>query len=344
MTTTIYKNRWITNRKRYKELYLIGGSIREDFKNGVYDIIIGSGGFGRVFGSTKPNYQHEVVKLLYAGKCGDARKEYNIHNACYLALEKFKTIYSMSQVNIVKPIEYTTNSIFFADINYDCGYKMERITSINKLNNKFDDVLYHIILKEQYDNSSNFNKQAGRIFYSEINKENPSRGFFATPSYIKKQILDVLNDDMKENIQTLNDIASRYGYLLAVIIFVANYVPIDAEYTFSSKNSKLYITLLDFGMFTPIDFKYKLDDKPINEDTKTFAKDRYYNKIAQEIVYDIWEVDLYFPVKTDTTYNSFINTFKETAPKCIDINSSDIEIMNNMSSLYEKILLEFEKD
>lgn len=244
-----------------------------------YTDVIGSGGFGMIVLNKKDN---TVIKLIYSlNDCKVAKKEATIHWDFYKALQKISK--SISQINTPKPIAFVDKDLTFQNNKYGCAYIMSYLPSFK------DYSLIHIIFKTDYDNI--LNKKVGRVYTEKISETNPSRGFFATIPYIENNILPQMSDSLKKDIKNGNDISFRVGVLYGTCIFGAKVFPIDAEYVLSITNDRLSVTLLDFGMFIPIDFD--ADKAKIMEQ---FDKARF----------DIEDIDLYFPYSESVYYKDFI--------------------------------------
>lgn len=332
-----YNQLYLQNKRNYLSLRLIktqtGGSMRDEITNGVYDNVIGSGGFGRIFGSSSVPY---VVKLMYPKTCANAEKEFNIHKKCYDAFVNCPV--KLSQVDIIEPVEYMTESIIFNNQEYECGYKMPFIRNISELNNKFEKVLYHIVLKPEY--SHTLNKQIGIRSTEPIHDDNPSRGFYAVGNYINDNILNTLSDKIKGDITSASEISKRMGYLCAIVVFGAQYQPKDAEYVLSDKDDKLCVTMLDFGMFEPIEFVNRPDSKDdlLSDNAKKEKQLAALNKIITRICIDIFMIDLYFPYKEDSiNFNPFIEEFTKVASGIIS-QITDNTLINNMTYVLNGIV------
>lgn len=221
-----------------------------------YTNIIGSGGFGLV---VKHKSEPNVIKLLYdTAACDESKKEYGIHKEIYDAITLYLKEGKNKQINTSNPIDFQSFSKKMSAFGkqFSCSYRMTLIENLDKVLNN-DNGLYHIILKEEEYNSR-FNKKVGRVYSEPVSEENPTRGYFITESKIKEVILDNLSSSIKGDITTVNDIAHRMGLLYALLIFLAEYIPKDAEYVLSKCDEKMCVTVLDFGMFEKINFKPKI--------------------------------------------------------------------------------------
>lgn len=312
------KKSYIKNKNMYLELEkfnnMIGGNFGNFLTDGNYKII-GSGGFGKIF---KSNKEAIVIKLMYSGKCSDAEKEYNFHKKCYDAFISDSLQTNIPQVHISEPLDFSNEKITVSSVTYDCGYKMSYIENIKTMNNSFQDVLYHIVLKSDYDN---LDREVGRSYMRAVDEnENPSRGFFATSKYIENNILKKLSDEQKGDIKSLDDVCQKMAYFFSICIFGANLVPIDAEYVLSKHDDKLCVSLLDFGMFKEIDYNS--------------SDESYYKEIAITIVDDICDIDLYFPYTDEPLFKPFLKSFVETSQRLI---KKDEKEKSNKDKLLELI-------
>lgn len=254
-----------------------------------YDKIIGSGGFGLV---VKSNQTNTVVKLLYSAKsCEDAQIEYLTHLSIY---DNIKQYLSKYQLCISAPIDYENTTIVKFSKEFSCYYRMSYINSFDK------NGLYHIILKEE--NVHMMNKLIGRVYTEPVSSSNPSRGFFATASYLKN-LLEREPSHTKKDLKTVEDLTFRLGLIFALLIFKCHYLPTDAEYVLARNHiGQICVCVLDFGMFSRINF----DLKEVLPNKHMFI----LNKIVQNLQ-DIRDIDLYFPYEDDELYPTFIEGFTE---------------------------------
>jgi len=192
---------------------------------------------------------------------------------------------------------------------------MGLINTINRLNDQFPKVLYHIILKPGY--SESFNKQIGRIWANPVSADNPSRGFYASSDYINNNILNILSDEIKGDIVSINDISKRMGYLFAIAIFGGHCIPKDAEYVLSEKDGRLCVTLLDFGLFQPIDFSMTLQNELLSDDTKKEKRRVMLDETIRFLCEDVMIFELYFPDRDTQEFIPFITVFAEVANSII---------------------------
>jgi hypothetical protein len=258
-----------------------------------YNTIIGAGGFGKIYRSDDGK---SVVKLLYQGKCSDAKKEHDIHNKCYVLMKDYiKDNMWPSQTLIALPLEFSRTSFVKNLEKYDCGYSMSYIRNIGEY--KIPDTtdrLYHLIFKDEYEGT--LNKDVSRDYSGDISESNPSRGYFITTKFLK-QLITKLPNKIRGDIIDINDILYRMGFLFGFLIFVCEYIPTDAEYVLSLNDKGLIcITVLDFGMFTQIDMK--------NTDKK------YIKDLMHTITAPI-NFDLYFPYADKEEFIPFIVGFTD---------------------------------
>lgn len=242
-----------------------------------FNKIIGSGGFGLIL---KREDKDQVVKLLYSGGCKQAREEYEKNMAVYNALSVGK----YDQITVPKPLMFNMENIKKNDMNYSCFYIMSYIHPI-----KGEKVLYHII-NDEY--KSLFNKVVGRVYSNPVSDKNPPRGFFATYEYIQKMI-EILPIDYKGDLNSMKKVIKYMGYAFGMIIFVANYKPIDVEYVLGEKDSRLALGVLDFGMIQPIDWTVQIE------------------VLVDDVIDDIIDIDLYFPTPGTMEMGWFLEGMKD---------------------------------
>lgn len=225
-----------------------------------FDQVIGSGGFGLI---VRHSSEPLVAKLLYDSSCDDAEIEYKKHLDIYKTFRKVKNP-EYSKLCVSKPLAYDRENVIFNGNMFSCFYIM---TLLNSLGNEG---LYHII-DDSYKHT--VDRAIGRVYSQKISDANPSRGFFASYSYM-------INNNLLLD-HNIGDLIRYMGYSFGVITFLAEYYPKDVEYTLGADTEgNPCFCVLDFGMVYKIDF----DD------------------IAEAIVTqlaEIFELDLYFP--TDNT-------------------------------------------
>jgi hypothetical protein len=248
--------------------------------------VIGSGGFGLIAKSPDKN---TVMKFFYLETaCINAKEESELHRLVYAKILEIEKKYPDLMIYTSVPIAYRNSPLTFQGDQFRCAYEMSYIPSIPNYNE-----LVHIILKEEY--KDKLNKVVGRNYNQTPGKKNPARGFFATGSYIEKNILPVLPDRVKGEIRTLPDLVYRSGILCGICIFGAQLVPTDAEYVLSIRNDKLHVAILDFGMFQHMNLENFIDVK-------------HKVKILDKYVYEIKSIngiDLYFPYEESELYKPF---------------------------------------
>ncbi len=241
-----------------------------------YNQIVGSGGFGLVL----KNDKDQVIKLLYSGSCGDAKKEFEKNDIIY------KTFLSTEyQLVVPKPLIFNMEQIQRNNIKYSCFYIMTYLHPI--LLPDQAPVLYHIINNEY---EPIFNKIVGKVYSMPVTDKNPPRGFFASYNYIQT-ILNRLPNEFKGTLMTINDILEVMGYVFGTIIFGAGYKPIDVEYVLCEMNSRLAIGILDFGMVEPIDWNLPVD------------------VIGNDIIDNVVDIDLYLPTPGTPEMKIFLRGF-----------------------------------
>jgi hypothetical protein len=248
-----------------------------------FNHIIGSGGFGLI---VKHDEEPIVAKLLYSAGCQTAEEEYFKHLAIFTA---FQTVRNnrFPQICVANPLGYDSEKVDKFGKVFDCYYMMSLLDKID------NNGLYHIIRESM---KSSVDKVIGRIYGETVSDVNPSRGFFASYSYITENIL---NDETlnKGNILTIDDILEYMGFSFGVIAFIAEYSPLDVEYTLGkTPDDKLCFSVLDFGMTTKIFFGDQETQKEI------FATSVQKKKINEERIRQIirvlvngFEMDIYFP-------------------------------------------------
>jgi hypothetical protein len=252
-----------------------------------YDTI-GSGGFGLV---ARERGGDTVIKFFYKeGACLSAGEESALHRVVYAKISEIDEKNPDLMVYTSKPIAFRNDNLTFNEQYFRCAYTMTYIPSVLDYKQ-----LVHIILKEDY--SDNVNQIIGRNYGEPVSDKNPSRGFFATGSYIEKNILRKLPNKVKGPIKTINDVAFRMGVLCGTCIFGAKLIPIDAEYVLSVKDERLHVVVLDFGMFQSMELK-------------NFINANQRKKILEKYIHDIKginNIDLYFPYEEDPLFKEWIH-------------------------------------
>lgn len=304
----------------------------EPFNINDYNIIIGSGGFGIII---KNSINNTVIKLLYNSKvCSQSKYEFDIHKMIFLDMCKYKKINCdkieyVNQIYTSTPIDFQDYKIIKNDNVYTCGYRMTLIHSLPIIN-KISNVLYHIILKSEY--QPMIDKIIGKEYLEPVSDKNPARGFFASSDYIENKILSSLDQEIKRNINNINDIAFRMGFLFSFLIFVCEYNPMDVEYVLCLNNNKeLSVGILDFGMVSRIEFNISTLSKKLLEEKLDI--------IATNII-SIHDTDLYFPYYNDKGFKSFIDGTKYGFDYSIlnMKNTEDKNILNNKTYVYNKYI------
>jgi len=297
-------------------------SIQKNYTNNNQNII-GSGGNGLI---VKHNNENKVIKLLYAKKCADAEKEYNIHIECYDNMNIFLNIIKQElQIKIDRAYSFCNScDLEFNGEIYKCAYEMEFIESIVPLFINIDKTkdfneLIHITF-----NCEVPSKRRGRIYSEPISSNNPSRGVFVNEKDFDSY-LDRIPLEIKKNILTKKDVLYRMGLLFGSCVFYAKYLPIDGEYVLSYDRTKnnLCVQILDFGMFEKINFP--------DVDIKKYV-DAMIDKI---------EIDIYIPFYNNELFAHFFEGVMfsyENIPQVL-MTEKDIEcnklIIENLQSYLE---------
>jgi len=250
-----------------------------------YKNVIGSGGYGMIVSS---NTGSNVTKLFYKeDTCGEMSKEYIYFITAFNALEDNP----FPQVNIPEPKKLDNRKITFRNRSFQCGIEMKRVLPL-EIMSKYNNGITHVILKEDYKES--LNKERARDDNTSISNTNPSRGFFATGSYIESEILPKLDNLVLGSIRNINDIAYRMGIAYATMFIHAEIFPYDVEYCLGIIDGLLNLIIIDFGMCEFIDYNL-----PFEAICKKLLDG---NGKAVGASYDI-----YFPSKNDITFPSFIS-------------------------------------
>ena len=251
-----------------------------------YTNILGSGGFGMIVSNTRGK---DVVKLYYRqNSCKEMNAEYVSFLSAYNALED----YPYPQLTIPEPKKIDNRNIQFKNTKFLCGIEMKRVAPIPFMGGT--NGLIHIILKEGY--KPMMNKEVSKNYSNPISNSNPSRGFFATGTYITSDILTRLTEEQRSGINSIDDIAFRMGYGFAILVVVAELYPNDVEYCLGMVDSILNVVILDFGMAMPINYSI---------DTRRIADIILYGDKELEHSTGISN-DLYFPDNDDPTFEAFI--------------------------------------
>nr|QBK87532.1 MAG: hypothetical protein LCMAC201_04430 [Marseillevirus LCMAC201] len=248
-------------------------SLAEKNDQSTFNKILGAGGFGVIIKKEDSNI---VGKFLIDPKdCNEAEIEYRKHLAAY---EAFK--YAQAKTNkypqlcISRPLDFSNKSQIVMGKRYSCYYLMTELYSVDK------NGLYHIV-SQQETYQKLLNRVVGKHYDLPVSEENPSRGFFATYDYITENILQS-SDNTLGVLLNISDLIRYIGYSFGVLLFIAELFPRDVEYVLGrDNNGMLCFTVLDFGMTKRIDFN---------------TNDDMLATLANQIVGDLLDVDIYFPV------------------------------------------------
>lgn len=256
-----------------------------------YSVILGGGGYGVV--KTGVDYPDNTiaVKFLKQG-CNDAKKEYITNRKVYDAYKIFLRCHYVSNISVVKPYEFVNGStnIVCGDNTYSCLLKMERLFSPMK-----DGYAVHIAIN-------------GQMHVSQLNKlvmsGNVPRGYF----YDSDHILKLIKGSM-----SLADVTYRIGVLDGICIFGAHYAPIDAEYILTvNKEDELYVTMIDFGLFTPLEVTYDTYKSVASYISDAQDDNLYYHPHSDEIPFEF----------VDEARNAFIQGISD-AYNCFKSNNNE---------------------
>lgn len=315
--------KWMTERKNRNEKpynfltrrnNLWRGKKRSNFSNSKinitkYNTVLGSGGFGMII--SEPSGMN-VVKLFYTkDTCGEMAKEYESFVTAYNALEDNP----FPQISIPEPKKLDNRNISFKAKSFQCGIEMKRVQPIPIMADKKNGMI-HIILKEE--NKRMMNREVGRKYGSPPSEENPSRGFFATGSYIESDILPSLKPEEKIGITTIGDIAFRLGYSFALLVAYAELYPNDVEYCLGLIDGIVNVVIMDFGMCIPIDYT-----QPADSIVKMVLHGNGKNVHSTGI-----SADLYFPYSDDPTFPKFAEGINYVKSKLTD--ATKIEVLNKL--------------
>ena len=228
---------------------------------------LGAGGFGIVkTGSSYPENEYAIKFLHSSEACGSAKKEFIIGKGIYDAFVTFRQCDpSVTQINIPEPIE-------FSDIKYngyDCYVVMKRLFSAHEKGDYAIHLVFNDILP-----ASQINKLVMRHYGATATGDNSPRGYFYNMDKVREYLDQYPGKAM--DIETISDVVYRMGVLNGIIIFGARYIPHDVEYLLTYENGHYDVSVLDFGMATPIN---------ITEDN--------YDEIAKDISQK-QELDVYF--------------------------------------------------
>lgn len=203
-----------------------------------FNIIIGGGGYGTIYGSKK--HPDIVMKTINATFCDCARDEYLMHKKIYDAFTSSLICSKIDYISIPEPYFFTEH-IRSHSYKKNCNYFMEKLHLI-------DGHYIHICLN---DTISKKDREWRREDDEDIGEDNPTRGFFASEEYIR-DLLKRYKSKLK-----IQDIIYRMGYLFSMMIFGASIYPIDVEYGLTTRENEIYISAIDFGIVIPLDFDVK---------------------------------------------------------------------------------------
>ena len=277
-------------RKQRKQRRQRGGAIAIN----TYTSVLGSGGFGLILAEPSGS---RVVKLYYdPGACRDMNKEFEMLQRVYTAFQE----HPIPQVLVPQPIQVDNTPFQYQGREVLCGIEMSRLQPIALMRDAKNPMV-HVILKKEYEAMEMINKELGRGYGKPISDENPSRGFFAGPTYIEETLLPSLSAEQKGILTSTAKISETLGKIFGVILGVAGVIPNDVEYCLVMHNGQLHIAVLDFGM--AIEFP---TGRTKDEVTTMILKGDKAILRATGIEYD-----LYFPNREDELYAPFEAGMKE---------------------------------
>jgi hypothetical protein len=290
--------------------------------------IIGSGGFGLI---VKHKSMPVVMKLLYDGNCDDSKiefeKHYNIYSAFSLASKKLSIEYSnlasnYKEICVSRPLAFENRKIEMFDKIFACYYLMSFLNPLTLNNNSS---LYHII-NDEY--KSTVDKSLGRVYSLPISENNPSRGFFASYSYITDVIFPSLTEDQKGVLNNIDVLIQYMGFSFGLITFVAEYFPKDVEYTLGTTDEgKLCFCVLDFGMTSKLDFNFDTPLGPRQRETQL-------KRIAKDLLNE-FDVDIYFPTEIRQK-ELFLLGMKDS----LKLVEKDILAKTEIFNIFSKLIME----
>jgi len=258
----------------------MGSGISREINLEEYTDIIGGGGFGII---AKHSRKDEVVKLLFKSEdCNNAEIEFRMNRKVYESIKLIEESYPSLRVNTPIPIHFSNDPVETKMGSFKCYYSMSLINTLP--NSKY---LFHTVLKDEYENI--MNKLISKNYKDPVSDENPARGIF----YTYKKLDPLLNELKDVVIRTVKDISFRMGALFGICIFGSQLFPIDGEFVLSIQNNKLYLSLLDFGMFEQVD---------INSDVKELYK-KYIDNFG---------IDIYLPYMDSYLYEDFKKGLQNT--------------------------------
>lgn len=206
-----------------------------------YNSLIGAGGFGKVI---KHESDPTVVKLYYTKQsCDESAKEYNALEKAYSAVEPLYI--QGEQIYVPKPIGFESIPHAWKGEDFQCVLHLGYVNHLPEYSG-----LVHTIFKEEYKRF--FNKDVGREYMKPVAPGNPSRGFFATGSYLDAVLLPNLTAEQKGLLISAKDIAYRLGLLYGLLVIGGIY-PFDVEFSLGVVKDRLHLIALDFNLAMPIE-------------------------------------------------------------------------------------------
>jgi hypothetical protein len=203
-----------------------------------FNTVIGAGGFGKV---VKHSTDPVVVKLYYdATSCGESEKEFSALGRAFTAVAPFV---DEKQIYVPQPLGFENTAHTWKSEPYSCVLQLGFVDHLPGYG------LIHIILKEE--NKRHFNRNVGKNYGKPVSANNPSRGFFATGSYLDSHILPTVPDAVKGALRTANDVANRFGFLYGMLVNGGIY-PFDVEFSIGLVRGRLHVIALDFNLAAPI--------------------------------------------------------------------------------------------
>ncbi len=285
-----------------------------------YSIILGSGGFGDVLGSTAD--KTKVIKAIRKAKqCDDSNREYLIHKGIYEAFKIYKS------VNTTIPKPYT-----FCEVKppskYVCLYEMERIFSPRK-----DGVQIQLSFNKDSAISTHVDQIIGRRYGEVVGKDNPPRGYFMS-----------LDGALRKYLQKpVEKITYLMGTLLSIITIGANYNGRDVEYLLTrSVTNKYKVTVIDFGLCQ------KLPDDPVDaaeEIDSINSVDLYFPSVSESPVYALLSlygfINQSLTMKLDERKRKIIINYYVSLIKRFKFEIYEISLKVYLGSLFTKQLVFF---
>lgn len=227
--------------------------------------ILGAGGYGIVFSSG-----HKAIKLLYdLDACKGLYREAKLQER---ARELLKGI-----VRVPAVYSYMNQAIQVKGGSFLCGIEMERVPILPEIGEPL-----HMLLG--YSDSDEVNRSWGRSVALPVGPENPSRGFFAGPDFLK----EILEEDGL----TLEGVGGMMGIALRTLLD-RGIIPNDLEWIYGG-SGRIY--LIDFGL---CEFGRVSAEEFLNQQGSSGLRG-----------------DIYIPQKGDRGYREFLEGFHggETLP------------------------------